>query len=350
MVRRLPATTQAVYSELLERSIHFEAGNILGTAASGSFVDKRVRGRRYWYLQKSLGSTKRQLYLGPDSETLRTWMARVAEERALTRQDRAEMVRLGSMLVSGGLAAESEGVVKVLEIVREAEVFRLGGVLIGTVAYRALGAALGVMLEGAAVRTQDVDIAQEPALAIGLTPDRTRGTVAERLLGSEEGVRPISTLDPRTPSTSFSVRSRDLRVDFLVPARGSEKEAMVFLPAFGLSAAPLRFLEYLIESPIQAVVVGPRPVLVNAPQPARFALHMIYTSLARSATFQTKATKDLAQASSLIEVLAEDRPADIVEAWSALGGYPRVRKRIAATIPRLSTAAVAGLERLLPLN
>ncbi len=346
MFRRLPTTTQAVYSELLERLIVLEAEDVLGAAGSGSFVGKTVKGRRYWYLQKSEGRNKRQLYLGPDSEALQEWMSHVREERESRRDQLEGVARLAAMLASGGLTPETAGIVKVLKILEEAEVFRRGGVLVGTVSYRGLGAALGVELEGASVRTQDVDIAPEPDLVVGLPPAAPQTSVADRLLGASEGFQPIPSIDPRQPSTSFSVRSLDLRVDFLVPARGRTVEGPVFVPQFGLSATPLRFLEYLVESPVRAVVVGPRPVLVNVPQPARFAFHKIYTACQRSAAFQTKVAKDLAQASSLVEVLAEDRPDDVIAAWRALAPYPKVRRRVEAAFDRLAPPAAAALGRL----
>lgn len=346
MIERLPAPTQTVYAELLERSIQLEAADVLGVAGSGSFVEKEIKGRRYWYLQKSEGRAKRQLYLGPDSPALRSWMTKVREEREATRSQVEAVVRLSAMLTSGGAPAEPAAIIKVLEILRDAEVFRRGGVLIGTVAYRGLGTALGVRLEASTLRTEDVDIAHEPDLAVGLTPDGGRGSVADRLLGADEGFQPIPTLDPRQPSTSFSVRSLDLRVDFLVPARGRNPEGPVFLPELGLSATPVRFLEYLIEAPIRAVLAGPRPVLVNVPQPARFAFHKIYTAVRRSAAFQTKAFKDIAQATSLAEVLIADRPDDLTAAWRALAPYPKVSRRIERAFDRLPSAVAGALQRL----
>ncbi|MEN8163882.1 MAG: GSU2403 family nucleotidyltransferase fold protein [Acidobacteriota bacterium] len=347
MIRRLDSTTQTIYAELLERSIHFEASNVLGAAGSGSLVEKRIKGRKYWYIQKSEGRGKRQLYLGPDSEPLQEWIAQVHEERSKNQVQREELIRLCAMVVSGGVSRESAGFVKVLEILGEAEVFRLGGVLIGTVAYRALGTTLGVEFDEAALRTQDIDIAQEPDLAVGLVHGTECGRAGERLLGSDLGIQPIPALDPRLPSTSYSIRSRDLRVDFLVPARSSQKSKTVFLPAFGLSATPLRFLEFLVESPIRTVVIGTRPVLVNVPDPARFALHKIYSAITRSASFQVKAAKDLRQASSLIEVLAEDRPDDLARAWQALKTYPKVSQRIRRAISRLGEQAAANLARII---
>jgi len=346
MIRRLDSVTHTIFAELLERSIHFEAANVLGVAGSGSLIAKRIKGRKYWYIQKSEGREKRQLYIGPDTVPLQAWIAQVHEEREKNQVQQEELIRLCAMVVSGGVRRESAGFVKVLEILREAEVFRLGGVVIGTVAYRALGTTLGVEFDEAALRTQDIDIAQEPDLAVGLVHGTKFGSAGERLLGSDLGIQPIPALDPRSPSTSYSIRSRNLRVDFLVPACGSQKSKTVFLPAFGLSATPLRFLEFLVESPIQTVVIGSRPVLVNVPDPARFALHKIYSAIARPAAFQAKAAKDLRQASSLIEVLAEDRPDDLAWAWQALQTYPKVGKRVQKAIGRLGDQAAADLVRI----
>jgi hypothetical protein len=139
------------------------------------------------------------------------------------------------------------------------------------------------------------------------------------------------------------VRSLDLGVDFLVPARGRSPEGPVFAPQFGLSATPLRVLEYLLESPVRAVVVGPRPVLVNLPQPSPFAFHKTFTASQRSAA------RDLAQASCLVEVLAEDRLDDLIAAWRALAPYRRFHRRVERALDRLEpvrgqTIWTTGLE------
>ncbi len=343
---RLDSATQSIYAELLERSVHFEASDILGAAGSGSVIEKRIKGRKYWYIQKSEGKEKRQFYLGPDSENIRAWIARVHDERDRRSLNLEELSRLSSMVAVGGAHRESAGILKVIEILREARVFRLGGVLIGTVAYAALGTVLGVRFEDRALRTQDIDIAQEPDLAVGFRPETGMESAGETLLGSELGIQPIPALDPRSASTSYSIRSRNLRLDFLVPAKGPHKSGTVFLPAFGLSATPLRFLEFLIESPIQAVIVGSRPVLVNIPEPARFAIHKLYTAISRPVAFQSKSAKDLRQASSLVEILAEDRPEDLLRAWQALTKYPRVGQRILTVVDRLSEKAATELHRI----
>ena len=100
--------------------------------------------------------------------------------------------------------------------------------------------------------------------------------------------------------------------------KGKETQEPVFLPAFKLSAQPLRHLGYLLEVVTQSVVLGSDPVLVNLPDPARFALHKLWTSTRRPTAFQTKAMKDALQAEQLIEVLLDERPDDLERAWRSL--------------------------------
>lgn len=59
-------------------------------------------------------------------------------------------------------------------------------------------------------------------------------------------------------------------------------------------------------------------MLVNVPSPARFALHKLWISGKRSPAFHAKSVKDRLQAEQLIEVLLEDRPDDLRDAWKAL--------------------------------
>ena len=72
----------------------------------------------------------------------------------------------------------------------------------------------------------------------------------------------------------------------------------------------------------------------------------IYTALRRSAVFQTKALKDIAQASSLAEVLIADRPDDLRAAWRELAPYPKVSRRIERAFDRLPAGVAGALRRM----
>jgi hypothetical protein len=140
----------------------------------------------------------------------------------------------------------------------------------------------------------------------------------------------------REPSTSFKVRGRDLRVDFLTPARSRQSSAPVLLPHLGVAAQPLAGLDYLLEEPIDAVVVAAAGVHVQVPSPARFALHKVWVSSQRPTSEQAKVQKDLRQAEQLLDVLSVDRPDDIAAAYAALtrrGSMLRAVRRSWKTLP-----------------
>src|SRR5690349_20862852 len=137
--QRLPESVQTLYAELLEQAIHGDAERAASALPRGSFVAKTIRGASYWYLQYLEGDRKRQRYLGRESPALLAWMEEAKESRAGSAADAAARARLCGTLAAGGAARESATIVRVLEILSEAGVFRLGGVLVGTQAFAAYG-------------------------------------------------------------------------------------------------------------------------------------------------------------------------------------------------------------------
>ena len=344
--QRLPESIQTLYAELLEQTIHAEAEAAATGAPHGTFVSKTIKGGIYWYLQRMEGDRKRQHYLGRESAALLDWMEKVRQARARSAADETQRAKLTSMLAAGGATRESAPVIKVLSLLAESGVFRMGGVLVGTQAFAAYGNMLGVRFEKASLRTQDVDIAQDRAIGIALSREAGTVNVERSLTGSGLGFFPVPELDPKQPSTSFKIRGRELRVDFLTPMIGRESEEPVFLPALGVAAHPLRFLDYLIEKPAQAVVIGGAGILVNVPDPARFAFHKLWISERRPVSEQTKAAKDRRQAGDLLEVLIEDRPIDLPMAWEAMVRSASATKTVQTAIGRLSPDLQGRLKRL----
>jgi len=315
-MNRYPEAVQTLYAELLDQLLRADAELAVRGLPPGSLVSKEIRGRRYWYLQIAAGRDRRQHYLGPDSAALRVWMEQVAAARRDLEADDRERARLGAMLGGGGLPRLPAPVTRVLSILADLGVFRRGGVLVGTHAFHALGNVLGVELAERELRTQDVDIAQDLSISIALSGERVDASAALR--AADQRFVPVPGLDLKAAPTSFRVRGRDLRVDFLTPARSRRDTRPVPIRHLGVAAEPLPFLDYLIEGPIPAVVLGGQPVLVRVPDPARFALHKLWTAAQRPVTEQVRARKDRRQASALLEVLAEDRPADLGRAWQGL--------------------------------
>lgn len=299
---RLPLSVQTLYAELLTQLTEREAA-----AHGGSFVEKTVGGQVYVYLQVSEpGGAKRQHYLGRQTPALE---ALVASRRAAIGRESIDL--LARQLRAGGLRTADAAASRVLAALAAAGVFRLGGVLVGTYAYVALGGLLGVSWRGGLFRTEDVDVAGKRRLDVAVPPLET--DVPGALEALQMGFLPVPALDPRRPSTSFKVRGKALRLDLLTPGR--EGEGPVPIPRLRAAAQPLPFLELLLDVTEPAVVIDGGAVLVRVPDPARFALHKLIVAASRPVAMQTKAGKDLAQAADLIEALAQDRPADLIAAW-----------------------------------
>jgi hypothetical protein len=346
--QRLSESVQTLYAELLEQTIHAEAEAAVLGAPQGSFVSKSIKGAVYWYLQRVEGDRRRQIYLGRESPTLLGWIETVRETRSRLEADETGRARLASMLAAGGAVTETAAAGKVLHLLADSGVFRMGGVLIGTQAFGVYGNMLGVRFDHATLRTQDVDLAQDRAIGIALSQETAPIQVEQSLTASGLGFFPVPSLDPRQASTSFKIRGREMRVDFLTPLMGRETGEPVFLSSIGVSAHPLRFLDYLIEGPAQAVVVTGPGVLVNVPDPARFAFHKLWIAGRRPVSEQTKAVKDLRQAGALLEVLSEDRPGDLPRAWEALQAHSKATEMVVRGLGNLEPGVRERLGEILP--
>jgi len=181
----------------------------------------------------------------------------------------------------------------------------MDGVLVGTHAFLVLGNVLGVRWDGGSIRTQDIDIAAEPSLSIVFPgPGSDIPSVLEAL---QMGFIPVPQLDPRRPSTSFVVRGKGLRLDLLTPLRGRRVQKPVFIPRLKAAAQALPFLDFLITRPLRGAIVDGGGVLVNVPDPARFAIHKLIVSGERETVMHTRREKDLNQAAQVFSILLEDR-------------------------------------------
>ncbi len=62
-------------------------------------------------------------------------------------------------------------------------------------------------------------------------------------------------------------------IEFLTPAFGEEN--LRDLPALGVSAQALNYLNYLIAKPIAAAALYRAGILVQVPRPERYAIHKL---------------------------------------------------------------------------
>lgn len=306
----LPASAQAAYAEALQTARADELVRSVGSL-SGSFNRKTVKGIEYWYYQftEAQGGKLRQVFIGRDDERIR---ALVARSRS---RDSAGLEPLAKSAIALGCAAATPAHFRVIRRLNEIGFFQAGGILIGTHAFLAYGNELGVAW-GSLGQTVDLDFAHAGAnVELGLPNNLeidARGAV-ERL---EAGLLPVPGLRPSDRTATFRSRvDKTLRVDFVTPMRGGRDEVFEHR-ALGVNLQPLPFLEFILEDVHAAAVLSALGVvIVNVPDPARFALHKLLVFAQRRRHDASKALKDLRQAAALLEVLARFRADDVVNLW-----------------------------------
>jgi hypothetical protein len=314
---RLSESVQTLYAELLDQLRIADAELAVG-AHSGSFVSKTIRGRTYWYLQKSEGATKRQIYLGAESPAILEQVESRTGTRQITLEDEKGRRELVSMLAAGGMHRESAAIGTVLRVLSEAGVFRAGSILVGTQAFTCIANLLGVSF---------FDVTNDASITLGV--DVVNTDQLQRLRMSEPAFFAIRGLDARKSNISFKVRGRDVRVDFLTPSQDRRERDPVMLPHLGLAAKPIEGLDYLIEDCVDAVVLVGSGIRALVPTPARFAFYKLSVA---------KTRKDIRQAAQIFEVLLEDRLADVEKARSALAHHKRMQRPIRTAIGSFDTA------------
>jgi hypothetical protein len=345
----LPAAAQSAYAELLEVARHKEINRSVGNL-SGSFNRKVVKGVPYWYYQftDSAGGSTRQVFVGRDSEQLRSL---VEKARA---KDTSRLDALAKSAMALGCAAATPAHFRIVRRLNEIGFFNAGGVLVGAHAFLAYGNALGVAW-GDLGRTQDLDFAHAGRNVSLALPAKMTIDTRDAITSLEAGFLPVPGFRPWDKTASFvSKVDKQLRVDFLTPMVGGKSEVFEHA-ALGVNLQPLRFLEFILEDIHQAAIISPvGVVMANVPDPGRFALHKLLVFAERRSRNPEKARKDLRQAAALIEVLSEFRFEDLKALWKDLldhgvGWRQRARKAIAALeelAPELT--AIDAMRKTLP--
>jgi hypothetical protein len=306
----MPAPTliaQTLYAELLERCA--VAAFNQAFPKKGIFTPKAVKGRRYWYFQTGSVEKRIQKYVGPETPEL---LEQIKHHKAV-RDDERERRNLVSTLVRAfRLPRPIPEIGNVVEALANAGIFRLRGVLVGTVAYQTYSAMLGERLPLAALQTGDVDIAQFKNVSVAVE-DHTPPMLTV-LQETDPTFREVPHVIDGRRTVSYAAKG-GLRVDFLTPNEGRDTDRPQRLPAFQTDAQPLRFLDYLIHEPEPAVVLHGSGIYVNVPAPERFAVHKLIISQRRQAG-TAKKEKDIRQVGGLLAVLIEKRPHDLKRAWN----------------------------------
>lgn len=333
-LHRHSATAQAAYNDLVSLLLDEAAAGIRGTP-----TPRRRGDRTYWYDRYRIGTDIREHYLGEDSEELRSRIEKHKSLQAQSRERRRERARLVRLLRSERFLGMDGATGSLVAAFANAGMFRLGGVLIGTNAFRSYEGELALRLSlDQAAMTNDIDIASFEKLSLALG-ETIMPSVGEVLGGFDFAAVP--SLEAGKVWRWRQSRSQTL-VEFLTPSFDAHEELRE-LAALGVSAQSLHFLNFLIADPIQAAAVYRDGVLIRLPRPERFAIHkLIVSDRRRDGPDGIKARKDLMQAELLMAVLAEDRPTDLFEAYEdAMSRGPKWRERIDRTLGRSQTATAS---------
>ena len=323
MIRRHSTLAHAAYLDLVASLKDEAVAELRGTPTRVARNDKV-----YWYDTFRVGSDVRKAYIGEDGDEIRARLARhgeLATRRADAQASRARKIRI---LRAEGFLGVDAATGALLNAFANAGVFRLGGTLVGTQAFRLYEGELGLRYEfDHTAQTDDIDIASFERLSLAL--DDEASPPLQSIL-KDFSFEPAPQLQHKEAWRWRQTRG-DLLVEFLTPSF-DEAEGVRPLAALNVRAQALHHLNFLIADPIVAAVPYRRGVLVQIPRPERFAIHKLIVADRRK-DVRLKAVKDRGQAAFLIEALAEDRPDDLADAYrDAASRGPRWSQRLEATL------------------
>lgn len=306
-VRYHTLTGQSAWQDLL-RLLKEEAVSAL----RGKPTLRVQGGRGYWYDRYRQGDEIVERYIGDDKEDLRVRLERHQILRVQAKDRRRETARLVRLLRSEGYLTPDLPTGQILMAMSRAGVFRLGGTVVGTQAFRHYEGMLGMRISADAVaQTDDIDIASFERLSLALG-DQVDPALADVFASMK--FEPLPAVE-RSRVWRWRQTQRQTLVEFLTPSFAADEDLRE-LPALGVSAQSLHFLNYLIANPVTVPLLYRDGALIQIPRPERYAVHkLIVSERRRHGEAALKARKDRAQAAFLIAVLAQEDPYALSDAW-----------------------------------
>lgn len=221
----------------------------------------------------------------------------------------------------GGMVAPDRMSGDVIEALASGGLFRLRGILIGTIAFQTYAGVLSVRLPGHSIMTGDADVAQD--FAVSREVGDSMPPILQLLQSVDPTFRPVPHRSGQAAFSSFQNKN-SYKVEFLTNRSSDDyMDQPARMPALGgASADPLRFLDFLIRDPVRTVVLHKSGIPVTVPDPFRYAVHKLIVASRRHNDGQSavKRDKDIRQAGILFEaILQTRRSSDLAlvynEAW-----------------------------------
>lgn len=316
-MQQLSIVHQTAFADLVQKC----ADAAFEFPENGSFVKVKSKEREFWYhsVRVKDSDVKVRTYVGPVDDPAITARVENFNQQKVAWRDRWDLVK---SLQAVGVPSPPQIVGNVVSALAREGIFRLHGVLVGSLAFQTYAGLLGVKFPNATLMTGDIDFAQFHS--VSMLVEDSLPPLLEVLRKVDPTYREIPhSLDSR--ATIAFTNAKDVRVEFLTPNRGKDEYAgePARMPALGgASAQPLRFLDFLIRNPVNSVLLHQGGVAVKVPAPERYAIHKLIVSVRRRTdpTGMAKSRKDRHQAGLLIEALSQSSPSietgmAWVEAW-----------------------------------
>lgn len=271
----------------------------LADLPKGSLSAKKIGGGEYLYHQWREGRTVRSVSVGrkapPD-------LIRAINRRKTLEAQKKEI--LADLKVFS--KAIDPQAVTVHEILRLFSQHKIHALLIGSYCLPAYKDAFKMKLP--TIRTQDVDF---------LVPQPYKGKRADlESILADLGF----SLGFNSDGSNYFTNGV-FQIDFLTPEKGKGSDKAVPIKELGVQAEPLRYLQMLLDDPIE---VKSKDLKFGVPNPWTFAFHKILIRSSRKAT--PKKDKDLLQAVSLLrEILT--RPRELERSRKTLKALPTPWKK-----------------------
>jgi hypothetical protein len=332
---------QTMFAELLQRAL--DAKFDAEFPEKGTFNRKKSKGRLYWHYQWRDGEKVLSKYVGPVADAA---IADRIERFGGIKSSFKRRRTLIRALIAAGLPTPDPWSGSIVEAMWKAGFFRLRGVLVGTLAFQTYAGPLGANLGRRPLMTQDVDFAQFWGVSENIGESIPDPLIILR------GVDPTFRAVPNVKDPVVSTRYRnrmDYAVDFLTPNRGSadyQGRPARMKALGGADAQPLRHLDFLIHQTERSVLLFGGGVPVTVPRAERYAVHKLLVAAER--VEQAKAPKDILQAHTLIQSLAQRRPTELAQAWKtawALGD--QWRRKLEAGRRRLPAQSQETLSQVI---
>lgn len=285
-MRPIPLNMQTVYADLLQ-------SKALGDGETGSISVRKIKGRSYLYVTSTGGGKRRQRSIGraDDPEAI----AEAEEIQQATERERANKTAVAA-LKKARMPSPSVPLGKVLKAVADAGLFESGVALIGTAAYQTYPGLTGAYLPSSALMTNDADL-----LVSSFISKEEPKDLEKILQNADPSFRAVMNNEDKLPKVFRS--KNNFQVDVLTKF-GRGRTSPVEIDGLQCSAEALKFMEYLAQESVEAVVLYGAGVLVSVPPPIRYAIHKLLIAQERRSN-PVKRNKDLKQSKDLMDALLE---------------------------------------------